>query len=75
MNHNGFEAALSLVAKDRTVREGEYNCRQCLSCSGYLEFRYPEGADWGVCLKRESQCNGLVVFEHFGCDQHVYRKD
>lgn len=71
----GFYPALRHVARDRMESSVAETGRQCLCCTGYLEFRDPEGADFGVCLKRDSAHNGLVVFEHFGCSAHVYRKD
>jgi hypothetical protein len=70
-----FIPALNVLAKDRMTSEvAEIMGRQCLHCVSYLEFREPEGYDYGVCLNRDAKANGLIVFEHFGCQHHAYKK-
>lgn len=77
MTKTGFYPALNVLAKQQGHLTSEIAAqgRQCLCCQSYLEFRYPEGGDYGVCLNRESAANGQIVFEHFGCKNHKYRKD
>jgi hypothetical protein len=53
-----------------------YDCgRQCLCCEKYLELKGDVGSDYGVCLMPLAPTFGVVVFEHFSCRYHEYRKD
>lgn len=49
--------------------------RQCLCCSKYKTLEGDVGSDYGVCLMTNSPHFGVVVFEHFSCPSHVYRKE
>jgi hypothetical protein len=46
---------------------------QCFSCRFFLVLDHPLGEDWGVCANGASPRDGLVTFEHDGCD--VYEVD
>ena len=77
MSKRGFYPALCALTRLQQTETSSIaeRGRQCLHCRHYLEFRDPEGADYGVCLNPLAHDNGKVVFEHFGCDKHEYRKD
>lgn len=77
MSQKGFYPALTALTtlhQTQTSAIAQEQGRQCLHCKFYLEFREPEGADYGVCLMPTAHSNGKVVFEHFGCEKHMYQK-
>jgi hypothetical protein len=41
---------------------------QCFSCRFFLVFSHSIGEDWGVCANGASPRDGLVTFEHDGCE-------
>lgn len=45
--------------------------QQCFSCWYYVELNSPLGNDWGVCTSSFSDYDGMVRYEHDGCDEYV----
>lgn len=48
------------------ISRGECDEFQCGGCKHFAAF----GADFGVCCNAGSKCDGRIVFEHGGCEQH-----
>ncbi|MGQ0846577.1 MAG: DUF3027 domain-containing protein [Sporichthyaceae bacterium] len=42
--------------------------QQCGGCAFYIPLNDPLGADWGACSGASSQFDGLLRFEHDGCE-------
>lgn len=53
----------------------EWIASQCLHCWYYVPLSAPLGEDWGVCSNSYSGRDGLVMFEHDGCDEFRWNSD
>lgn len=47
----------------------EWYAQQCLCCRYYVPLVGALSEDWGVCSNPDSAFDGIVRFEHDGCDQ------
>lgn len=54
---------------------GEWSEDQCGACRYYLPLTGALGADWGICSNSASPCDGVVMFEHDGCNAFSAAED
>jgi len=74
--HSGAHARLLELAVEmesdfepygKRSREGD-DCADCsCGCRHFAVLDGPLGADWGVCINKNSPRAGLLTFEHQGC--------
>lgn len=43
----------------------------CLTCYFFRRLKGYLGYDWGVCSNPQGDHDGLLTFEHFGCEVYV----
>jgi hypothetical protein len=48
---------------------------QCELCLYYIPLLGILGSDYGVCTNVDSEFDGVLKFEHNGCDEHVFFDD
>ena len=53
---------------DEPDYQEEWRCQQCGNCSFFAALAGDFGLDWGVCTNRKSKFDGIVRFEHDGCE-------
>jgi hypothetical protein len=56
---------------DQENRPDEWLKTQCLFCACYVPLVGKFSEDYGVCTNGNSRCDGRVMFEHDGCDDHL----
>jgi hypothetical protein len=67
--HNRYPPARNVEYPD------EWTSEQCLMCQYYVKLTGKLGYDWGVCSNAVSPLDGLVMFEHDGCEHFVPAED
>lgn len=55
-------------------RPDEYD-NQCGICRYYVPLQGLFSADFGACTNEQSACDGRVMFEHDGCEHHVWANE
>ncbi len=53
------------------THQGEWCEHQCGGCRFYIHLTGEFKSDWGVCTNPLSPRDGIVTFEHDGCDHFV----
>lgn len=65
--HERFVKRLYLNADGKA----HFRQEQCCWCRKFVPLSGPLGSDWGVCINDQSPRDGLLTFEHDGCDKHI----
>jgi hypothetical protein len=53
----------------------EWLSTQCLTCAYYIPLVGKFSEDYGVCSNARSPSDGIVMFEHDGCELHAEADD
>ncbi len=49
----------------------EWRRQQCFNCQYFIPLTGVFADDYGVCSNANAEADGLVRFEHDGCDKHL----